>query len=69
MIWGFSDSNSLAVSFKAYDLDGNGFITKDELALMFRSAWIAGFFFFALFILLTLVEASKLCVPRMAMRI
>ena len=24
-------------------MDGNGFITKDELALMFKSAWIAGF--------------------------
>jgi Ca2+-binding EF-hand superfamily protein len=31
------------VSFKAYDLDGNGFISKDELAAMFKSAWISGF--------------------------
>jgi Ca2+-binding EF-hand superfamily protein len=33
----------LSVSFKAYDLDGNGTISKEELALMFKSAWIAGF--------------------------
>jgi Ca2+-binding EF-hand superfamily protein len=33
----------LALSFKAYDIDGNGFISKEELALMFKSAWIAGF--------------------------
>jgi len=33
----------LELSFKAYDIDGNGFISKDELALMFKSAWIAGF--------------------------
>lgn len=33
----------MIVSFKAYDLDGNGYITKDELAEMFKSAWISGF--------------------------
>jgi Ca2+-binding EF-hand superfamily protein len=33
----------LALSFKAYDIDGNGYISKDELAAMFRSAWLAGF--------------------------
>ncbi len=33
----------MTVSFKAYDIDGNGFITKDELIAMFRSAWISGF--------------------------
>lgn len=38
-----SVEEKLALSFKAYDIDGNGFISKDELALMFKSAWIAGF--------------------------
>jgi len=33
----------LELSFKAYDIDGNGFISKNELALMFKSAWISGF--------------------------
>eukprot|EP00013_Stygamoeba_regulata_P022430 CAMPEP_0177653016 /NCGR_PEP_ID=MMETSP0447-20121125/13483_1 /TAXON_ID=0 /ORGANISM="Stygamoeba regulata, Strain BSH-02190019" /LENGTH=229 /DNA_ID=CAMNT_0019156389 /DNA_START=195 /DNA_END=884 /DNA_ORIENTATION=+ len=33
----------LALCFKAYDLDGNGTISKDELALMFKHAWISGF--------------------------
>lgn len=38
-----SVEEKLELSFKAYDIDGNGFISKDELALMFKSAWIAGF--------------------------
>jgi len=33
----------LELSFKSYDLDGNGFITKDELSEMFAQAWISGF--------------------------
>jgi len=33
----------LELSFKAYDLDGNGYIEKEELASMFKSAWMAGF--------------------------
>jgi len=33
----------LALSFKAYDLDGNGFISEKELTAMFKSAWLAGF--------------------------
>jgi len=33
----------LELCFKAYDLDGNGSISKEELALMFKSAWISGF--------------------------
>lgn len=33
----------LELSFKAYDLDGNGYISKDELASMFKSAWISAF--------------------------
>lgn len=33
----------LALSFKAYDLDGNGFISEEELTHMFKSAWLSGF--------------------------
>jgi len=33
----------LELSFKAYDLDGNGYITKNELSQMFQQAWISGF--------------------------
>jgi len=33
----------LELSFKAYDIDGSGTISKDELAAMFKSAWISGF--------------------------
>jgi len=31
------------LSFKAYDLDGNGFISRDELICMFKRAWLSGF--------------------------
>ena len=30
-------------SFKAFDLDGDGFISFDELSQMFTSAWLAGY--------------------------
>ncbi|EAL70283.1 hypothetical protein ACTFIW_003916 [Dictyostelium discoideum] len=33
----------LELSFKAYDIDGNGYITKSELSQMFQQAWISGF--------------------------
>jgi len=33
----------LKLSFKAYDLDGNGFISEEELTSMFKSAWLSGF--------------------------
>jgi len=33
----------LALSFKAYDLDGNGSISEKELTAMFKSAWLTGF--------------------------
>lgn len=36
-------SSTRLVSFKAYDIDGNGYISKDELSQMFKSAWMAGF--------------------------
>eukprot|EP01104_Vermistella_antarctica_P009865 TRINITY_DN258_c0_g1_i1.p1 TRINITY_DN258_c0_g1~~TRINITY_DN258_c0_g1_i1.p1 ORF type:complete len:225 (+),score=87.83 TRINITY_DN258_c0_g1_i1:57-731(+) len=38
-----SVEEKLELSFKAYDIDGDGNISKDELAAMFKSAWIAGF--------------------------
>jgi len=38
-----SVEEKLEFSFKAYDIDGNGFISKDELAQMFKRAWISGF--------------------------
>lgn len=31
------------MSFQAYDLDGNGYITQQELTEMFRKAWLAGY--------------------------
>jgi len=33
----------LALSFKAYDLDGNGSISEEEMKIMFKQAWLAGF--------------------------
>jgi len=38
-----SVEEKLELSFKAYDIDGNGYISKDELSQMFKSAWMAGF--------------------------
>ncbi|EGC30631.1 hypothetical protein DICPUDRAFT_58183 [Dictyostelium purpureum] len=38
-----SVEEKLELSFKAYDLDGNGYITKSELSQMFQQAWISGF--------------------------
>jgi len=32
----------LKLSFKAYDLDGSGYISKSELSEMFKSAWLSG---------------------------
>eukprot|EP01100_Stratorugosa_tubuloviscum_P010616 TRINITY_DN4579_c0_g2_i1.p1 TRINITY_DN4579_c0_g2~~TRINITY_DN4579_c0_g2_i1.p1 ORF type:complete len:222 (-),score=125.58 TRINITY_DN4579_c0_g2_i1:134-799(-) len=32
----------LSISFRVYDLDGNGFITHNELAAMFKTAWLSG---------------------------
>jgi len=33
----------LQLSFKVYDIDGNGFISKEEIQLMFKQAWMSGF--------------------------
>jgi len=33
----------LALSFRAYDLDGSGSISEDEMKHMFKQAWLAGF--------------------------
>ena len=38
-----SIDEKLELSFKIYDLDGNGFIEKHELEQMFKQAWISGF--------------------------
>eukprot|EP00727_Mastigamoeba_balamuthi_P011623 m51a1_g7083 putative calcium-binding protein (260) ;mRNA; r:10162-11479 len=38
-----SIDEKLELCFKAYDIDGNGSISRDELTLMFKSAWISGF--------------------------
>ena len=32
----------MSLTFRAYDLDGNGYITHDELTKMFRDAWLTG---------------------------
>eukprot|EP01100_Stratorugosa_tubuloviscum_P011367 TRINITY_DN506_c1_g1_i2.p1 TRINITY_DN506_c1_g1~~TRINITY_DN506_c1_g1_i2.p1 ORF type:complete len:226 (-),score=111.43 TRINITY_DN506_c1_g1_i2:144-821(-) len=37
-----SMEEKLAISFKIYDLDGNGYITHSELVQMFKSVWISG---------------------------
>ena len=34
---------TVIVSFNAYDKDGDGTISKDELAEMFKYAWMSGF--------------------------
>jgi len=37
-----SADEKLALCFRAYDLDNNGFISKDELAHMLKQAWVSG---------------------------
>mmetsp|Transcript_9559 Transcript_9559/g.11810 ORF Transcript_9559/g.11810 Transcript_9559/m.11810 type:complete len:190 (-) Transcript_9559:2-571(-) len=38
-----SVEDKIKVSFNAYDKDGDGTISKDELAEMFKYAWMSGF--------------------------
>jgi len=33
----------LQLSFKSYDINNDGFISKDEMTTLFKSAWLAGF--------------------------
>jgi len=33
----------LKLSFKSYDINNDGFISKDEMTTLFKSAWLAGF--------------------------
>jgi len=33
----------LKLSFKSYDINNDGFISKEEMTILFKSAWLAGF--------------------------